>query len=86
MAEGYKSNFTSATKIETPGWFEKYVSTLKGCCRWCQGDKRITLTLGDRRGKTIECPRCKGTGDEPHCDDPIRKRGVTDAQIAAGLL
>jgi hypothetical protein len=34
-----------------------------GPCKWCDGGGRITRTMGD--GKTVECPMCGGSGDEP---------------------
>jgi hypothetical protein len=63
------------------GWFVRYVSTLKGNCKWCHGDKSVYYLPksihGGENGKTVPCPRCKATGDEPHCDDRIRMLGIT---------
>jgi hypothetical protein len=55
--------FSSATAPHESVWYDRYVASKAGNRKWCHGDKTITRTISD--GKTVKCPRCDGTGDEP---------------------
>ena len=85
------ADFSSSTKIVESVWFERYVNTRKGCCKWCSGSGQNWVTLGldtEKREKPHwrTCPRCKGTGDEPDFGPWCSKIRSHNALEALGRL